>query len=119
MERTCVVCNAKYDAARRDSKTCGAACRQRHSRGAARTPEISALPTPTEVDPEPLVGLDVIARELQRQLLSSQTPPSSKAALARELRSTLALIEAALPRVKGVVDELLERRSRRTGSAGA
>ena len=119
MERICVVCDARYDAARRDSKTCGPTCRQRHARGAARIPEISVIPTRVEGDPEPLIGLDAIARELQTQLLSSQTPPSSKAALARELRVTLELIDAGKPRAKGVVDELLERRSRRTGSAGS
>lgn len=113
--RRCKTCGANLDHRPR-AQFCDGTCRVRYARGqrAATVVEFPATPPVSEVDG--LLTLEDVARELQQALRSTATPPTAKAALAREYRATLEEIERAKPPVKDEVDELFARRVQRTGA---
>lgn len=78
--------------------------------------EVTPISDEISGDREVLMSLADVARELQHKLRSPRTPPTALAGLAREYRATLTEIEKSKPRAKDDVDELLERRQRRSGA---
>lgn len=95
---------------------CNDRCRAAYGAGKRAPAEVAQLPgaagEPVE-QPDELLTLDDLARELRRTLLSPSTPPNAKAGLSREYRAVLEEIDRTKPRPKDGVDELLERRLER------
>jgi hypothetical protein len=116
--RTCETCGTSIEGRHPKARFCTDVCRSRHKRGyRAKAGTVVALPTaPEPEEPEALPTLVDVAAELARQLRSQATPPTAKAALAREYRATLAEIEKNQPRAKDGIDEIAERRARRAGA---
>jgi len=120
--RNCARCGKSFEPPPMGARArfCGAACRQAAHRARrmgipeATLAAVSVLTSP-EPDDEPvglLMGLEDVARELQRVLRSEYTPPTAKASLAKEYRVTLAEIAKATPAKPDALDELLARRVR-------
>ncbi len=65
--------------------------------------------------PDGALSLAEIAGVLADALLSPTTPSTAKAGISRELRATLADIDAARPTGRSVIDDLADRRRRRLG----
>ncbi len=120
--RDCAHCGASFTPPGKGSKArfcCGA-----HRVAALKNrkmglPEARVTLLPSAVD-EPsttqLLTLEEVAGVLAAKLLSSNTPPTATAGIARVYVTTLAEIESRAPKAKGRIDELMERRARR-GSA--
>ena len=119
--RDCARCGVEFAPPTKGSRArfCSGACREAASKARKfGIPEasVATLPTTRPVDgdePDVLPSLDDVARELGRALNSPHTPPTAKAALAREYRATLAELENLKPKPKDGIDELLARRARR------
>jgi hypothetical protein len=115
--RTCQTCGASLEGRRSTAKFCNDLHRAEFKRG-KRAPvlaEVVELAPAAEDDrPVELITLEAVAAELQFSLQSPATPPSAKAGLAREYRATLAEIEAKRPKAKDGIDEIAERRARRS-----
>ena len=116
--RVCEQCGASMEQRRNIARFCSAVCRSRHARKVPPRPAavVQMLPERTEGPDEPLIGLEQVARELQRELRRRETPASAKAALAKEYRATLAEIERVKPAEADAIDELLARRMARASS---
>lgn len=125
--RNCARCRKVFEPPNKGSRArfCSHACRQqalaarRMGLPEALAPEAVVVELEVErgVDDVELITLEQVAAELQRVLRSVHTPPTAKAALAREYRVTLEAIERAKPpardAVAGLEDQLAARRAAR------
>lgn len=114
--RRCDACGGSLEGRDKRAKFCDAKCRVRYGRGHRAPAVVVDLPftAPEPVADDNPLTLEEIAAELRTTLRRSDTPASAKAGLARELRATMAEIEARKPVAKDGIDELLDRRNRRT-----
>lgn len=118
--RRCQACgNPLGEDRRRTAKFCpGSLCRTRFARGHRAPAVVVELPAATAGEAAAIgevLSLEDVARELSRQLVAPNTPPSAKAQISRELRATIAEINRSKPRERTVIDDLAERRAQRTG----
>lgn len=124
--RRCEACGSSLEGRRKTARFCDSSCRTRYVRGHRATPVAAGADIAVQVftalidgGPEPvdgateLLSLEDVARELQAALRSRSTPPSAKAALSREYRATLVDIARHVPKAKGRIDQLAERRAQR------
>lgn len=113
--KRCEACGASLAGRSKRARFCNGTCRVRYGRGHRAEAVVVELPSARAGAEEPAESeatLDSIAEELQRTLHDRATPATAKAALARELRATLAAIAASRPPARDGVDELFERRNR-------
>lgn len=117
---SCKACGKPIAAGRRSTaRFCDSGCRTRYARGhrpaSGPVAEVVVLDAAPVDESDPLT-LEEIAAELRRTLHRADTPASSKAGLAKELRAVMAEIAKAQPAAKGLIDQLAERRAQRVGS---
>lgn len=117
--RSCLTCGASLEGRKASAKFCSDLHRAQYKRG-KRAPELAEVvvlaSAAAEAESVELITLEEVAAELQRSLQSPMTPPTAKAGLAREYRATLAEIDAKRPKAKDGIDEIAERRARRSGT---
>lgn len=123
--RPCAWCDQPFSPPSKGSKARFCSTPHRVAAAKARRRGLPESATVTVLRSEPtaaddvsveLITLEDVAAELQRSLRSPMTPPTAKAGLAREYRATLAEIDAKRPKAKDGIDEIAERRARRSGS---
>lgn len=118
LEIHCEICGELFRAKRRDARYCSARCRKRAQNGIrlfAGSGGIAAAVADTLTRRGASASpLGVMARLLAEALDQAQ-PAQSAAALSRELRATLATLEAEPAATADPVDELRWRRDAKRG----
>lgn len=123
MKRECDVCGCSYVAKSPRSKTCGDACRQRLSRGAAKVarPSRSALTvgvgsdlvTVTRSTLEAAGRLDSVAGQQALRVAEAMVEPDTSSSVAALSKALSAVMAEALQNAVSAGDPLDELRARR------